>query len=42
MLMMGALQEYFEDELTLRCGLPSVTLLGCKDDWERIARRLDS
>ncbi|MCJ1465861.1 hypothetical protein MMC07_004480 [Pseudocyphellaria aurata] len=40
-LLMGSLQEYFGYTCSLRCGLPSVTLLGVKADWEKILRRLD-
>ncbi|KAL8928973.1 MAG: hypothetical protein Q9208_001416 [Pyrenodesmia sp. 3 TL-2023] len=40
-LMMGAMQEYFSYKMTLCCGIPSVTLLGEKDDWVKIHRRLD-
>lgn len=40
-LLMGSLQEYFGYTCSLRCGLPSVTLLGVKTDWEEILRRLD-
>ena len=40
-LMMGAMQEYFSYKMTLCCGIPSVTLLGEKDDWIKIQNRLD-
>lgn len=40
-LLMGSLQEYFQYTCYLRCGLPSVTLLGEKADWEKILGRLD-
>lgn len=40
-LMMGALQSYFEYSMMLLCGIPSVTLLGERDDWVSIQRRLD-
>ncbi|KAL8882576.1 MAG: hypothetical protein Q9198_000443 [Flavoplaca austrocitrina] len=40
-LMMGAMQEYFSYKMTLCCGIPSVTLLGEKDDWIKIQARLD-
>ncbi|KAI4189379.1 MAG: hypothetical protein LQ346_005117 [Caloplaca aetnensis] len=39
-LMMGAMQEYFSYKMTLDCGIPSVTLLGGKDDWIKIQHRL--
>lgn len=40
-LMMGAMQEYFSYKMILCCGIPSVTLLGEKDDWIKIQDRLD-
>ena len=40
-LMMGAMQEYFSYKMTLMCGIPSVTLLGERDDWVKIQNRLD-
>jgi hypothetical protein len=32
-LMMGALQQYFEYRFSLLCGIPSVALLGYQGDW---------
>jgi len=40
-LLMGATQKYFDFRCVLRCGIPSVTLLGEKCDWEEILRRLE-
>lgn len=40
-IMMGTLQKYFSYTAHLSCGLPSVTLLGIKADWESILVRLD-
>lgn len=40
-LMMGALQKYFSYKMSLCCGIPSVTLLGERADWEDILKRLD-
>jgi hypothetical protein len=40
-LMMGAMQKYFTYMCDMWCGIPSVTLLGEKEDWEKICRRLD-
>lgn len=40
-LMMGAVQEYFSYEVSIICGLPSVTLLGQKKDWVDLRQRLD-
>ncbi|KAI4162392.1 MAG: hypothetical protein LQ342_003958 [Letrouitia transgressa] len=40
-IMMGTLQKYFSYKFTLMCGLPSVTLLGTKEDWMEILKRLE-
>jgi Domain of unknown function (DUF4419) len=41
-LMMSALQKYFNYSMDrTRCGLPSVTLLGQKSDWEALAKRAE-
>ena len=40
-LMMGAVQKFFDYKCCVRCGLPSVTLLGVKSDWELILQRLE-
>ncbi|KAJ5585755.1 hypothetical protein VI817_008909 [Penicillium citrinum] len=40
-LMMGTLQKYFSYQISIDCGIPSVTLLGKKKDWEKLAKRLD-
>ncbi|KAF2966107.1 hypothetical protein GQX73_g7479 [Xylaria multiplex] len=40
-LMMGSMQKYFSYRMTLTCGIPSVTLLGDRDDWVKIRRRLE-
>jgi hypothetical protein len=40
-LMMGAMQEYFEYTFGIDCGLPSVTLLGEKQDWINLRKRVD-
>ncbi|KAI0135939.1 hypothetical protein F4776DRAFT_109914 [Hypoxylon sp. NC0597] len=39
--MMGAMQQYFEYTIVGGCGLPSVTLLGTRDDWEMLANRIN-
>lgn len=39
-LMTGAMQKYFFHGVRLSCGLPSVTLLGEREDWEKILARL--
>lgn len=40
-LMMGTLKKYFNYGLQLECGLPAVTLLGERQDWEKLASRID-
>ena len=40
-LLMGVTQKYFNFKCRIACGLPSVTLLGEKTDWELIYHRLD-
>ena len=40
-LMMGSMQKYFDCKCTICCGLPSVTLLGEKRDWELVLARLE-
>ena len=40
-IMMGALQKYFSYTFKLKCGLPSVTLLGVREDWLEIRQRLE-
>ncbi|OAL53061.1 hypothetical protein IQ07DRAFT_350920 [Pyrenochaeta sp. DS3sAY3a] len=40
-LMMGSMQKYFSYRMTMCCGIPSVTLLGTREDWENIWDRLD-
>ena len=40
-VMMGTLQKYFTYGCCLLCGLPSVTLLGERSDWESILMRLE-
>lgn len=39
--MMGCLKEYFSYAVDLLCGLPSVTLLGQKKDYENILDRVE-
>ncbi|UKZ80014.1 hypothetical protein TrVFT333_007778 [Trichoderma virens FT-333] len=38
--MMGAMQQYFSYKIMIGCGLPSVTLLGTRHDWEMLASRV--
>ena len=40
-LMMGTMQAYFKYTMMLLCGIPSITLLGGKEDWLDIRRRLE-
>lgn len=40
-IMMGTMQKYFSYEMEMTCGIPSVTLLGEKDDWEQLQGRID-
>jgi len=40
-LFMGAMQQYFTFGFSLTCGIPSVTVLGERADWEKIRARLD-
>jgi len=39
-VLMGAMQKYFDFKLELCCGLPRVTLLGTIDDWNSILSRI--
>ncbi|KAK5745779.1 hypothetical protein LTR17_001281 [Elasticomyces elasticus] len=40
-VMMASMQKYFEYYCMIMCGLPSVTLLGEKSDYELIATKLE-
>lgn len=40
-VMMGALQKYFSFTAQFLCGLPSVTLLGTRADWQALLLALD-
>ncbi|KAK1762323.1 hypothetical protein QBC33DRAFT_501428 [Phialemonium atrogriseum] len=40
-LMMGSMQKYFSYTMSFLCGIPSVTLLGHREDWEDILHRLE-
>lgn len=40
-LMMGVLQKYFSYKMCLMCGIPSVTLLGERDDWVLLLSKID-
>jgi hypothetical protein len=41
-LMMSVMQKYFTYACGVCCGLPSVTLLGEKKDWEKLEQKLES
>lgn len=40
-LFMGAMQKYFSYECVTMCGIPSVTLLGDVEDWEKMLAKVD-
>ncbi|TVY73418.1 hypothetical protein LSUE1_G005040 [Lachnellula suecica] len=40
-VFMGSMSKYFFMEGATGCGLPSVTLLGTKEDWERMLQKFD-
>ena len=40
-MFMGAMQKYFYCRFALSCGIPSVTLLGERADWQALLERLD-
>ncbi|CZR52789.1 uncharacterized protein PAC_02666 [Phialocephala subalpina] len=40
-LMMATLQKFFTYGCGITCGLPSVTLLGQKSDWEKLATKAE-
>ncbi|KAF4340178.1 hypothetical protein FBEOM_5875 [Fusarium beomiforme] len=40
-LMMGLMQHFFEFEGMLVCGIPSVTLLGEREDWVRLGEKVE-
>ncbi|KAI8714843.1 hypothetical protein NCS52_01205200 [Fusarium sp. LHS14.1] len=40
-LMMGLMQYFFEFEGMIVCGIPSVTLLGEREDWVRLLGKID-
>ena len=39
-IIMGSMQKYFSYEFALRCGIPSVTLLGECEDWALMVTKL--
>ncbi|TKA72609.1 hypothetical protein B0A49_07170 [Cryomyces minteri] len=41
MTMMATLQQYFDFRCRIMCGIPSVTLLGGKEDWKLLLTAID-
>ena len=41
MVLMGAMKNFFSYSASVDCGIPRVTLLGTKQDWEEILHRVD-
>jgi hypothetical protein len=39
-VLMGAMKNYFSYKICLKCGLPTVTLLGTVEDWKEIRNRV--
>ncbi|KAG4284509.1 hypothetical protein FPRO06_08888 [Fusarium proliferatum] len=40
-VMAGAFRSYFNYRFSYYCGMPSITLLGTKEDWSNLRTRLD-
>ncbi|KAI9878698.1 MAG: hypothetical protein M1830_010791 [Pleopsidium flavum] len=40
-IMMATLSQYFTYKFTLMCGIPAVTLLGEKSDWQALRAKID-
>ncbi|KAJ5578558.1 uncharacterized protein N7459_007522 [Penicillium hispanicum] len=40
-IVMGTIQNYFSYEMELLCGIPSVTLLGERADWQQLQGKID-
>ncbi|KAJ5706644.1 hypothetical protein N7488_006445 [Penicillium malachiteum] len=40
-VMMGSMQKYFTYRVMTLCGIPSVTLLGEREDWHKLTEKLD-
>ncbi|KAK4543624.1 hypothetical protein LTR36_005269 [Oleoguttula mirabilis] len=40
-LMMGLMKAFFDYEGGVICGIPSVTLLGTRKDWQRLLKKID-
>jgi hypothetical protein len=39
--ILEAMKQYFDYEVLCGCGLPSITLLGSRSDWKKLANRVD-
>lgn len=37
----GDFQKYFSYKMVLKCGIPTVTLLGNREDWAQLVTKLD-
>ncbi|CAJ2512491.1 Uu.00g055060.m01.CDS01 [Anthostomella pinea] len=40
-LMMGLMKSFFDYAGGIICGIPSITILGTKSDWERLSSKID-
>lgn len=40
-IMMGTLQKCFNYKMTMMCGIPTVTLLGERSDWESLLSKIE-
>lgn len=40
-VLLDAVQSYFDYEVTTRCGIPSITLEGSVEDWQSLADRVE-
>lgn len=40
-IFMASMKKYFDYKMMLLCGIPNVTILGCKEDWLDIRSRLE-
>ena len=41
LVVMGAMKNYFDYKMTMKCGLPGVTLTGTAEDWKDVRKRVD-
>jgi len=40
-VLMGAMQGYFAYEVHTKCGIPSITLLGTPEDWQKVRAKAE-